>query len=89
VKRVVVATGDLPVKTAHFPELNDRPVGPAGLIYGLGDDALFALDPRDNTCRIVGRNPAIARAHGFLVTDDGTLYFGNGATLWKCPVPAP
>jgi hypothetical protein len=89
VKREVVATGDLPVKSVRFPDLNDKPVGPAGLIYGLGDDALFALDPRDNACRVVGRHPAIATARGFLVTDDGMLYFGSGATLWKCPVPAP
>lgn len=89
VKREVVTTGDLPVQRVHFPELNDKPVGPAGLIYGLGDDALFALDPRDNTCRVVGRHPALSAAHGFLVTEDGTLYFGSGATLWKCPVPVP
>jgi hypothetical protein len=89
VKREVVKRGDLPVRRLHFPELNDKPVGPAGLLYGLGDDALFALDPRSNTCYVVGRHPAIASAQGFLVTDDRTLYFGSGATLWKCPVPAP
>jgi len=35
-QRAVVFTGALPVKSLHFPELNDEPVGPQGLIYRLG-----------------------------------------------------
>jgi outer membrane protein assembly factor BamB len=87
VKRQVVTTGDLPVQRRRFPDLSDYPVGPKGLIYGIGDDALYALDPTDNTVRIVGHHPALEKAQGFLVTQDGTLYFGSGPTLWRCRIP--
>lgn len=82
--RTVVATGALPVTRLHFPQLHDEPVGDRGLICGLGDDAVFAIDPSDNSVRILARHESIARAHGFCITRDGTLYYGSGATLMRC-----
>jgi len=86
-KRQVVATGELPVKTLRFPVLADAPVGPRGLIVGLGDDAVFAIDPADNSATVLGRHESIARAHGFCVSRDGALYYGSGANLWRCELP--
>jgi hypothetical protein len=70
--------------------LNRDPVGPRGLIYGLGDDAVFAIDPADNSAKIVARDSSIGgapgkrSAFGFFVTPEGVLYYGSGATLMKC-----
>jgi len=82
--RTAVFTGALPVKRLRFPQLHGEPVGAAGLIYGLGDDALFAIDPADNSVRVVARHKSIARAHGFCITPTGDLYYGSGATLMRC-----
>ncbi|MBN2451202.1 MAG: hypothetical protein JXR77_12480 [Lentisphaeria bacterium] len=84
VKRQLLSSGEMPVKRIAFPMLNDAPVGPEGLIHGIGDDALFAFSPAENSVSIVGRHPSLARAHGFLVTPAGMLYYGSGADLWRC-----
>lgn len=86
-RREVVATGELPLETLHFPYLSDAPVGPRGLIYGLGDDAIFAIDPADNSVSIVGRHESLRSAHGFLVTSEGALLYGSGADLWRWDLP--
>ena len=83
-KRTVVFTDDLPVKRLHFPELHGEPVGERGLICGLGDDAVFAIDPTDNRVKIIARHESISPAHGFCITSDGGLYYGSGATLMRC-----
>src|SRR5262249_28671592 len=80
-KRQTILTRELPVKTLHFPDLADAPVGERGLIYGLGDDAVFAIDPGDHSVRIVGRAEELRTAHGFCVTRGGELYFGTGGRL--------
>ncbi|MDH7570156.1 MAG: hypothetical protein QHJ73_11290, partial [Armatimonadota bacterium] len=82
--RQVLYTGTLPVTQARFPGLSDYPVGPKGLIYGVGDDAVFAIDPADHSARVVARDASLKNAHGFLVTSDGTLYYGSGARLMRC-----
>ena len=89
--RAFIFTGSLPVKRLHFPGLNDEPVGPLGLIYGLGDDAVFAIAPADHSARVVARDPSISGsgagawgASGFFVTLEGVLYYGSGATLMRC-----
>lgn len=82
VKRETVKTGDLPVQSLRYPQLADEPVG--GLIYGLGDDAVFAIDPSDDSVKVLGRHPSLAKAHGFFVNQEGILYYGSGATLWRC-----
>jgi hypothetical protein len=58
-------------------------VGPDGLIYGMGEDAVFAINPADHSAEIVVRDEAIQGVHGFNVMEDGTLYFGAHATLWR------
>ena len=97
VKREMVFSGDLPATGAKASGLKmvDDAAGPDGLIYGLMDDAVFAIDPADHSCRIVGHHPSIARKfedalHGTLAewsAADGTLYYGSGSELWRM-VPA-
>lgn len=82
VEREVLMTGDLPGGRVHFPGMHDTPV--RGLIYGLVDDAVFAIDPVDHSVRVVATHESLARAHGFMVTDEGVLYFGSGPWLWRC-----
>ena len=84
VKRETVFVGDLPVKGAYFPGLSDEPVGEKGLIYGLGEDAVFAIDPADHSAKIIARHESIKGVHGFHVTADGVLYYGAETTLWRC-----
>jgi len=83
-ERKVVFTGDLPIKRLHFPHLAGQPLGARGLICGLGDDAVFAIDPGDNSVKVVGRHQSLARVHGFCITPTGELYYGSGATLMRC-----
>lgn len=83
-KRATVFTGDLPVKTIRWPQLSDYPAGPKGLIYGLGDDAVFAIDPKDHKATIIARHPSIQNAFGFLMTPEGTLYYGVHGNLMSC-----
>src|SRR5262249_40379544 len=86
-KRQTIMTGDLPVKSLHFPDLADTPVGERGLLYGLGDDAVFAIDHADHSVKLLGRSPALTTAHGFCVTRGGDLYFGAGARLKQAKLP--
>jgi outer membrane protein assembly factor BamB len=80
-ERRVVFTGELPVKDIRFPGLSDVPVGPRGLIYGIGDNAVFSIDPADHSVRVVVRDPALARTHGFFVNAAAVLYFGDRTHL--------
>jgi len=82
VERKVLMTGDLPGGRVHFPGLNDTPVNE--LIYGLADDKVFAIDPADHSVSVVAEHESLARAHGFMVTDEGVLYYGSGPWLWRC-----
>ncbi len=85
--RKTVFTGTLPVKTLHFPELADEPFGPRGLIYGLGEDAIIAIDPADHSAKVIGRNPALKNAWGFCIARDGQLYFAALGHLMRCQLP--
>lgn len=87
VSRKTLFTGALPVKSLHFPELADEPFGPRGLIYGLGDDAIFAINPADHSIQVVARNDALKTAHGFAIAHDGMLYFGSGSHLMRTRLP--
>lgn len=82
--RKVVFTGVLPVKSLHFPELSDAPAGSRGLIYGIGDDAVFAIDPADHSVKIIARDKSLKQAHGFFVTPGETLFYGSGSRLMRC-----
>jgi len=88
-RRETVFTGELPVKGLRFPELSDEPAGPRGLIYGVGDDAVFAIDPTDHVARIVARDKSLARAMGFFVTPEQTLYYGAGSRLMRVRLGGP
>jgi hypothetical protein len=82
VKRETLMVGDLPATRVAFPGLHDEPVG--GLIYGIAGDTLFAIDPADHSARVVAQHESLARAHGFMVTEENVLYYGSGPWLWKC-----
>jgi len=84
VKRETVFVGEVPVTGAKFPGLHQEPVGEKGLIYGLIEDAIVAIDPADNSFNIMARHESIKRAHGFMITGDGVLYYGCGPKLWRC-----
>jgi hypothetical protein len=88
VKRQTVFTGELPVKNLHYPELVDEPFGPRGWIYGIGDDAIVAIDPARREAKAIARDPALARAFGYCISHDGYLYFGSGSHLLRCKLPA-
>ena len=81
--------GDLPVRTVHFPGLSDRPVGPKGLLCGLGDDAVFAIDPADHRAAILARDASLTHAQGLCVLPEGILYYGSGASLMRCKLETP
>ena len=54
-------------------------VGPDGMVYGLGGDALFRVDPNGFGHALVGRyDPGISCGFGL---DESGLYFGSGAHL--------
>jgi hypothetical protein len=83
--RKTIFTGTLPVRTLHFPELADEPFH--GLIYGLGDDALFCIDPVNHEARVLGRHPSLKNAWGFCIAQDGWLYYGSLGHLMRCRIP--
>ncbi|MFW5868556.1 MAG: hypothetical protein ACOCX2_12105, partial [Armatimonadota bacterium] len=84
VERETVHVGETGFDRVRFPQLHDAPVGPEGLLIGLADDAVFAIDPADHSVRILARHPSITDAHGFMVSGDGVLYYGSDAELWSC-----
>ncbi|MGI5818701.1 MAG: hypothetical protein ACOX9R_11460 [Armatimonadota bacterium] len=84
IERRLVGTGELPGQSLPFPTLHGEPVGPDGLIIGLADDTVYAIDPADHSVNVLARHASISRAHGFFVTDAGVLYYGSGAELWRC-----
>ncbi len=84
VKRETVFVGELPGNRSHFPSLHEAPVGADGLMVGLVDDAIFAIDPADHSASVLARHPSIATAHGFTVTAEGALYYGSDGVLWRC-----
>lgn len=81
--RKIIKIEDLPVKELRHFAFHDTAAGPDGMIYGLGDDALFVIDPATRKANVVARHESIKRAQGILVTDDGSVYYGSGAGLWR------
>ncbi len=84
IEHETMATAELPAQRLAFPWLHDRPIGPDGLIVGLAGDAVYAIDPADHSVDVLGRHESITNSHGFFVTEDGVLYYGSGAELWRC-----
>jgi streptogramin lyase len=78
----VVHRGGMPVEHVRPHGIADRPAGD-GLIYGLGDDALFVFDPATRKARVVARHSSIASARGLHVSACGDLFYINGASLWR------
>jgi hypothetical protein len=82
--RKIVHEQEFPVRMRW---LSDRPAGPKGWIYGVGSDAVFALDPSDHRIRVLARHPSLtqeSRSDTILVTNDLELYYGIGSHLWRC-----
>jgi len=83
VRREVMHRGQMPVEKVRPLGITGKPAGKKGLIYGLGDDAVFAFDPSDHGARVIARHSSIERARGVFVTDAGVLYYGSGSGLWR------
>jgi hypothetical protein len=83
VRRKVVHRGVLPVSSVWYLGLAHEPVGSRGFIYGIGDDAIFAIDPNDHTARIVARHPSLAQGQGLFASTDEILYYGSDTHLWR------
>ena len=83
-ERTTVHSAKLPVGRVRFPQLGDRPVGGKGLVVGVGDDAVFAIDAAARSAVVLGRHESLKQTHGFLTARDGTLYYGSGNRLWRC-----
>lgn len=81
--RKIIKVEELPVSVLRHYAFYDAGAGPKGMIYGLGDDALFAIDPVTREANVLARHESIKRAQGILVTDDGSVYYGSGAGLWR------
>ncbi|MBB27957.1 MAG: hypothetical protein CME25_03540 [Gemmatimonadetes bacterium] len=79
--REVLHTAELPVHTTRWPGMAPHPGGARGLIIGLGDDAVFALDSSDLGCRILARHESVSHAQGMYLTTEGMLYYGSGASM--------
>lgn len=86
-KRETVCTGDLPVRGLSFPMLHDEPVGPRGLLVGIGDGAIVAIDPATNKAEILAKHPSLSGVHGFMVDSQNTLYYGSQNELWRVRLP--
>jgi outer membrane protein assembly factor BamB len=88
VKRQTVFTGRLPSASPGVL-LADKPVGPAGLIYGVsrGDGSIFAIDPADHSLKVLTKDPSLIKTHAISVTMDGVLYYTHGASLMRCKLP--
>lgn len=93
VRRKTLHVAELPVSKMRHPGLFPRSMGPQNLIYGIGDDTLFAIDPKDHSVEVVKRDESLRDGFGLFVTDAGTLYYGSGSKLmrmdlgWKKPDP--
>ncbi|MEN6403733.1 MAG: hypothetical protein ABFD94_17450 [Armatimonadia bacterium] len=87
IKRETICTGDLPVRGLSFPMLHDEPVGPRGLLIGVGDGAIVAIDPATNKAEILAKHPSLSGVHGFMVDSQNTLYYGSHTELWRVRLP--
>jgi hypothetical protein len=65
------------------------PVGARGLICGLGDDTVFAIDPADHSARIIARHKTLEKAFGYFITAEGVLYYGSESHLMRCRLAPP
>lgn len=81
--REVIHRDRLPVSRVRHLAFHDRGAGPHGRIHGLGDDAVFAIDPRDHGATVLARHPSIESARGIAVAEDGSVYYGSGPRLWR------
>jgi hypothetical protein len=86
--RKVISQQEFPVRMRWF---GGQAAGSQGPIYGVGDDALFALDPANHHIRILVRHPSLAggsHCQSIFVSEDLHLYYGIGSHLWRCSLAA-
>ena len=87
VKRKTVKVAKLPNGGFRFPGLHPRPIGPEGLIYGIAQGAIIAIDPRNNSASVIAEHESLRVGHGLSITDDKVLYYGSGANLMRYELP--
>ena len=66
----------------QYPHLHPAPLGEAGLIVGVCDDFVFALDPKGPRLRKLASDPSLLGTTGFLVDVEGTLHYAS-RTRWR------
>lgn len=81
--RKIVKVAELPVKELRQFALTSATSGDDNRIYGLGDDALFAIDLITREAQVLARHHSIKAAHGISVAENGDVYYGSGTYLWR------
>jgi len=85
VTRETVHRGELPVSGLRFPCLSDLSPATNGLVIGVGESAVFAIDTEARTTKVLARHDSLRGGMGgFLLSADGTLYYGSATALWRC-----
>jgi hypothetical protein len=60
-------------------------LGPDGRLYGLAEEAIFAIDPKNGQVSLLARPPAPITA-GMAILGR-KIYFGSGANLYEFGIP--
>jgi len=82
-KRKTLKTVDLPVKNIWWRGFADRP-GPDGRIIGLFEGGVFAVDPKDNSVKVIAEDSSLNITFGDIyLTEKGVLYYSHHDELWR------
>lgn len=79
----VTHTGRLDAGMLLLPHVNPVLVGPEREIVVFGQAAIHAVHPKTGKARVLLADPAMKDSRGFYATEDGTLYYGTGAVLYR------
>jgi hypothetical protein len=83
VKRKTVQTLELPVKRIWWRGFADRP-GPDGRLLGFFEGGVFAVDPKDNSAKVIAEHPSLDFIYGDIyLTERGVLYYSRHDELWR------
>jgi streptogramin lyase len=81
-KREVKKIFDLGFKEPR--EISLQP-GPEGKLYGLAEEAIFLLDPKNDQISLLAKPPVSIDSGMALL--NRKIYFGSGANLWEFEIP--
>jgi streptogramin lyase len=60
-------------------------LGPEGKLYGLAEEAIFLLDPKNDQISLLAKPPVSIDSGMALL--NRKIYFGSGANLWEFEIP--